>query len=293
METIMIDTMNGLSTRMAALAHESPIYEKLARYFIKDYMQVIFMTASEVAKTAKVSQGSVSRFCSALGYRGYNDLQRNLQHIVREEITAPQRYIMSFDKTGNKNKVAEIAASESENIKELELVLQSESYKLIAKTLANAKEVVLLSSRMSATLLPYMHYVMNKIRNNVSMVTPETLLWDTINLKDIKAAAIFAVCYPRYPVTLLEKLKELKAAGFTVYALTDSNFSPVSAIPDETIFVPITVSSIFDIYSTPILFLNLLCRDIAKNTDQIDKRLECIEQYDNKNGVYYKNTKGK
>lgn len=287
-ESIENRKLTMLIQKMMDIAAESPTYEKLAYYIEKNYMKIIFMTAGELAGEANISQGSVSRFCIALGYRGFNDFLRHLQQFVSEEITAPQRLQYISLNKGN-NKILNILEMEHKNIQELEsLVLQPEYQKLVNRLVA-APEIVLLSARMSATLLPYTGYILNKIRNRVIQVTPATAEWDTLNLRKPQETLIFTLAFPRYPNVLVNKLQKLKNAGFSIAAVTDSMISPIAYLADPLINVPITISSIFDIYSTPLLFLNLLLRDVAQKIDGLDRRLNQLEETESLSNIYYKN----
>ena len=280
--------LKSLLQKMITISSDSPTYGKLAYYIEKNYMRIIFMTAGELASEANISQGSVSRFCIALGYHGYNDFLRNLQKFVSEEITAPQR-LQYISQNQNNNKIRGILNMEHKNIDELETILCQPSYTQLIKKIVSAKEIVLLSARMSATLLPYTGYVLNKIRNGVVQVTPNNSMWETLSLRDPKETLIFAVAFPRYPNVLVNKLQQLKAEGFSIAAITDSIISPITYIADPIINVPITISSIFDIYSTPMMFLNLLLRDVAKEIDGLNQRLSKLEKLDSVHAVYYKN----
>ncbi|MCO7125285.1 MurR/RpiR family transcriptional regulator [Sporolactobacillus shoreicorticis] len=270
--------------KIARVAHESPTYEKLAYTIEKGYKHIIFMTASEVAEQADVSQGSVSRFCIALGYKGYNDFLHHLQQFVRKEITAPQR--LQFTTHSNKN-ISNILKLEHENIDALEPLLERPEYKQMIDQIIHADQVILLSARMSATLLSYTYYILNKIRANVVQVTPGTPAWETLELMDPARVHIFSFVFPRYPNQLLEKLKNLHHKGFSISSITDSITSPVYAVADPVLSVPITTSSIFDIYSTPILFLNLLLREVATATDGLDKRMAALESLEKRDQIYY------
>jgi DNA-binding MurR/RpiR family transcriptional regulator len=279
--------LKNLLQKMIYIANDSPTYEKLAHYIEKNYLRIIFMTAGELANEANISQGSVSRFCMALGYHGFNDFLRSLQKFVSEEITAPQR-LQYISQNKSNNKIRNILNMEHKNIDELESILCQPSYTELVRKIVAAKEIVLLSARMSATLLPYICYILNKIRNDVVQVSPGNPLWDTLDLRDPKATLIFTIAFPRYPNVLVNKLQELKGEGFSIAAITDSIISPISYIADPIINVPITISSIFDIYSTPMMFLNLLLRDVAKRIDGLDQRLNKLEKMESLNNIYYK-----
>ncbi|WP_283608255.1 MurR/RpiR family transcriptional regulator [Faecalispora anaeroviscerum] len=284
-ETTDMEPMQAFITKLSATAKESATYEKLAYYIEKNVMRIIFMTAADVALEAKVSQGSVSRFCMALGYNGYNDFQRELQKFVSERITGPQR--LNYASKDRQSAVGDILASEVNNLVELEASIGGSAYEALVDTIANAKNLILLSSRMSATLLPYMQYILNKLRNNVYMVTQETPAWNTLEYRDPIETEIVLPIFPRYPAALLKKAQVLKQNGFRITAITDSRLSPICQIADETNVVPITVASVFDIYSTPMVFLNLVFRDAAKKMPNVASRLEQIELQETRSGVYY------
>ncbi|NCG68989.1 SIS domain-containing protein [Bacillus coagulans] len=280
-----IKELNHLLEKISVLSQESPTYKKLAYFIEKNYKNVIFMTASEVAEKAGASQGSVSRFCIALGYKGYNDFLHNLQQFVRKEITAPQRlqYISNF-----RQNTSNIMDMEHQNIEELKKVISQPEYRKIVEKLASCGQLILISARMSATLLPYTYYVLNKMKDHVIQATPHEPLWETMEMLDPAHVQFLAIVFPRYPNILLNKLETLHKKGFRISAITDSITSPVVKIADEVVCIPITTSSIFDIYSTPVLFLNLLMRDVARLVEGVDKRISILEKLDQENQTYFK-----
>lgn len=284
MQNSELKNIEELIQRMACLASESPIYEKLAHFIEQNYLRIIFMTAEETAINSGVSQGSVSRFCATLGYKGYNDFLRNLQKVVSEEITAPQRYFYTTKSNGKANDIIE---KEARNISVLNEILKGDSYEYLLKTIIESKRLVLLSARMSATLLPYMKYILDKMRNDVEVIIPESTEWDRFYLKDPAKTSIIAVGFPRYSKVLLNKLKEVRELGFSINLITDSRLSSFVPFATNSIYVPITVSSLFDLYSTPMAFINLMLRDAAKNIPNLDKRLATIESYDKDNNAFY------
>lgn len=280
-----IHDMEGLVNRMLVVSVDSTVYKKIAAYIEQYYMQIIFMTAGELALKLSVSQGSVSKFCIALGYRGYADFLRNLQKFVGKEITAPERFHYT---SASMHHTDDVIEREIENLRTLKEITTGEEYKKLVETIVNAEEIVLLSARMSATLLPYMRYTLDKLRDNVRLVTPDGNDWDYFQVKYKKERVrVIAMGLPRYPRVLVEKVKELKADGYTIDIITDSRFSPLCEYADTKVFIPTTVASVFDLYSTPMAFINLLITDVSKQLPEIEERLAKIEQIDNQQKIYF------
>ena len=99
MDQLENDSTKELFKQMKVIAQESNTFHKLAIFIKENYLKIIFMTAEETATQAQLSQGSVSRFCIAMGYRGFNNFLRAIQKLVSEEMTAPQR--LQFSLSGN------------------------------------------------------------------------------------------------------------------------------------------------------------------------------------------------
>lgn len=280
-----IKDMEGLVNRMLVVSADSTVYKKIAAYIEQYYMQIIFMTAGELALQLSVSQGSVSKFCIALGYRGYADFLRNLQKFIGKEITAPERYHYTSVSTHHTDDVIE---REIENLRTLKEITAGADYHKLVDTIVNAEEIVLLSARMSATLLPYMRYTLDKLRDNVRLVTPDGNDWDYFQVKYKKERVrVIAMGLPRYPRVLVEKVKELRKDGYKIDVITDSRFSPLCKYADTKVFIPTTVASVFDLYSTPMAFINLLITDVSKQLPEMEERLAKIEQIDNQQKIYF------
>ena len=71
-----ITTMEELVKRMLEVSADSVVYQKIAAFVENHHMELIFMTAGELAGKLSVSQASVSKFFIALGYKGYADFKK-------------------------------------------------------------------------------------------------------------------------------------------------------------------------------------------------------------------------
>ncbi|MGE4484780.1 MAG: MurR/RpiR family transcriptional regulator [Oscillospiraceae bacterium] len=271
---------------MNKAAIKSQINANISAFIQMKYIQIMFMTASQLAESVGTSQGSVSRFCMSLGFNGFNDFKKTLGELVSREITLPQR--LAYTENAAMDNEA-IYTSEHNNIEKIKNLMKTEGYHELKTSMAQSKEITLISARMSATLLPYIFYLLNNIRTGVRSITPNDPAWDTMALNGSKEKLIVALMFPRYSNILLSKLRELKGGGFRIVVISDEGFPYPLAAEFNHIKLPTTVSSIFDIYSAPILFLNILARDIARETGNLAERMKALEEIEGKNNIYFKN----
>ena len=89
----MIERLNHSGRRL------SKGHRKIAQYIVEHYDKAVFMTASRLGESVGVSESTVVRFASVLGYEGYPQLQRALQELVSHRLTAVQRFEMSSEMT--------------------------------------------------------------------------------------------------------------------------------------------------------------------------------------------------
>ena len=66
--------------------------KKIATAILQDYDKVAFMTAAQLGRLVGVSESTVVRFASELGFEGYAEFQRAVQELMRIKLTPNRRY---------------------------------------------------------------------------------------------------------------------------------------------------------------------------------------------------------
>ncbi|MDE5993834.1 MAG: N-acetylmannosamine kinase, partial [Oscillospiraceae bacterium] len=66
-------------------------HRKIAEYITECYDKAAFMTASKLGKIVGVSESTVVRFATELGFEGYPELQRALKEYTSNKLTTAQR----------------------------------------------------------------------------------------------------------------------------------------------------------------------------------------------------------
>ena len=69
--------------------------KRIGQYILENYDKAAFMTAAKLGKTVKISESTVVRFAADLGYDGYPAMQKALQEMIRNKLTAVQRIEVS------------------------------------------------------------------------------------------------------------------------------------------------------------------------------------------------------
>ena len=91
MEKDILSLMNAGDRRL------SKGQRAIARYITENYDKAAFMTAGKLGRTVGVSESTVVRFATELGFDGYPGMRRAMQEMVRSRLTSVQRIAVAKD----------------------------------------------------------------------------------------------------------------------------------------------------------------------------------------------------
>ena len=97
--------------------------KRIAQYILEHYDKAAFMTAAKLGTTVGVSESTVVRFASELGFEGYPQLQRSLQELIRNRLTSVQRMEVTSDQLGETNVLHKVLNLDIEKIRDRKSVV--------------------------------------------------------------------------------------------------------------------------------------------------------------------------
>jgi DNA-binding MurR/RpiR family transcriptional regulator len=259
----MLDLFQG--TRL------TPTQRRIAHCLVQHAASAAYLSAAEVADLAGVSQPSVTRFAMALGYSGYPPLRRELRALAGT----------GSKPTGDRNAMQRAVQAEAEHLQRLSDQLESlQAVEKAAHLLVQSRPLLVLGLRAAAPLAAYFGYFAAKVHPDVRVLdTGGTQLLDRLDQACAAgAAAMLAVVLPRYPREMLETIREARAAGLQVVAITDSMVSSAAECADVVLPATVGTQLVFDLHTGPMamamVLLHAMC-DAAPEPAQ--RRLEEFE----------------
>lgn len=255
----------------------TPTQRRIAHCLVQHAASAASLSAVEVAELAQVSQPSVTRFATALGYDGYPALRRRLRDITLAGHAAPAS-------SEAENELQRAIRAEAENLHRLAGQLgQSADRERIAAAgalLADSRPLPVLGLRAAAPLADYFAYFAAKVHPDVRVFdTGGTLLADRLEqARAAGASALLAMVLPRYPREALDALAEARDAGLAVVVITDSPVSPVTEYAEIVLPAAVGTDLVFDLHTAPMalamVVLQAICDAAPADTQQ---RLEAFE----------------
>ena len=106
---------------LTIISQMSPQFSKgqrlIANYIVNHFDKAAFMTAFKLGTTVGVSESTVVRFASEVGFSGYPELQKALQELIRNKLTTVQRMDVTSDQLENGNVLARVLGKDIEKIR--------------------------------------------------------------------------------------------------------------------------------------------------------------------------------
>ncbi|MGN0763543.1 MAG: MurR/RpiR family transcriptional regulator [Aristaeellaceae bacterium] len=247
----MIERLNQSGKRL------SKGHRKIAQYIVEHYDKAVFMTANRLGESVGVSESTVVRFASALGYEGYPQLQRSLQELVSHRLTANQRFEMSTEIDPHAA-LSFVLKSDMQNLRNTLENLDNEVFEDVVQRLLQAKAIYVMGLRSAAPLAQFMGYYLNYIFDDVHLVSSgATDVFEEIS-KLHGGDVLVGISFPRYSSRTLEAMRFAKRCGAQVVAITDGPMSPLGDIADATLTARTDMASFVDSLAAPLSVINAL-----------------------------------
>lgn len=268
-------------------------HKKLAQYISSNYDKAAFMTASKLGEKVGVSESTVVRFATEMGFKGYPELQKELQQMIKSKLTAVQRMEVTSNLIGENNAIKKVLNGDIELIRDtLESVSEAE-FKKSVELINNAKKIYILGVRSSAALASFLYFYLNPVFENVILV--DTASGSEMFEKMFRISeddVCVSISFPRYSKQTINALRFINDRGSKIIAITDSAFSPIAEFADALLVAKSDMVSVVDSLVAPLSLINALIvaltfsrrEEVYNNFNRLESIWDEYQVYDKSDG---------
>jgi DNA-binding MurR/RpiR family transcriptional regulator len=257
----------------------TPKAKLLADYIINNPRKVVFMTTKELAEACHVSEATVVRFVSQLGFNGYGNFLQQLRDVLDTELTLLDRLDLTDMKSPGAERFRRIVFEEIDSLKQLFESLDQETVGRVVDYLNRDKSIYVIGSRLSYSLSYYLGWSLTKIRPNIQILKGSdgtTIDWLTIAPEN---SIVVIVATTRYPNELIRIGKSAVRQKHTLIVLTDSSTCPLIQFAHETLIAPSRHIPFIGSLTTLFCLINYIVQELASRRGDVLKRhQEKLEQ---------------
>lgn len=266
-------------------------HKRIAGYILESYDKAAYMTASKLGNTVGVSESTVVRFATELGFDGYPSLQKALQEVMRNKLTSVQRIEVTNDQIGGGDIFEKVLNLDIEKIrKTLEESSREEFYSAV-DAIIKAKRIYIIGSRSSSSLARFMAYYFNLMFENARFINTASTseMFEQI-MRIGEDDVLIGISFPRYSTQTSKAAEFAASSGAKVIAITDSKVSPLASSSDHVLIARSDMASFVDSLVAPLSLINALIVAIGiKKRDEISANFERLENIWDEYDAYEKN----
>jgi DNA-binding MurR/RpiR family transcriptional regulator len=263
--------------------------KQIAQFIIEHYDKAAFMTAAKIGETVDVSESTVVRFASSIGFSGFPELQKSLQVLIKNKLTTVQRIGLDEDASEDTDMLHKrIIRNEINSMRYLLENIDTDALDKATEAILNANKVYILGLRTSSTLANYLGFYLDVILDNVKVLNNSgvnSLYEEIIRVKETDV--LIVISFPRYSNNTIEATKFVKEHKAKVIAITDTEASPFHSLSDVSLLAKSNIVSFIDSLVVPMCMLNSLIVNIGmQEKDDILQYYDRLEELWDSHSIY-------
>ena len=250
------DLLNRINHSYSAMSKGQKL---LATYITDNYDKAVFLTAAKMGEIVGVSESTVVRFATHLGYKGYPEFQKALEELVRNKLNSIQRMEVTYGRISQSKILETVLQSDADKIKSTLEKIDQNAFEIAVNTILDAKNIYIVGIRSCAPLASFLAFYFNLMFDNVRLLhtSSSSELFEQM-VRIGKDDAIIGISFPRYSMRTLKALEFANNRNAKVITITDSVHSPMNLYSSCNLIADSDMASIVDSLVAPLSVINAL-----------------------------------
>ncbi len=277
-----------ISKIRAGMGEFSKGQRSIANYILENSSKAAYMTAVKLGDISNVSESTVVRFATELGYDGYPHFQRALREAIRNKMNAVQRLELTEEHVDPEETLETVLNADIDCIRQTMEQLDKKAFQKAVETIMSANHIYVVGVRSAGSLATFLAFYLNLMFRHVKLIPGATSAEIDEEIMRVGANdVVIGLSFPRYSTRTITALKYAKMQNATVIGITDSENSPIHTLSDCTLICSTGMTSVVDSLVAPLSVVNALIVSLCLNKkEELYKTFDRLEQLWESNGVY-------
>ena len=262
---------------------------RIADFITQHYDEAAFMTAARLGDEVGVSESTVVRFATELGFDGYPALQKALQELIRSKLTIVQRLDVTRARMVDGDVLKTVAAGDVANIRRTLEDVEPAVFEDAVERIVRARNVYVFGAGSCKHLAGFLtHYLQMLLGGQVRRIAVASQAEIFEEMLDLSAEdVVIGISFPRYSKKSVQTLRYAHDKGAGVIALTDSPLSPIAPYAGCLLTAHSDMAAIVDSLVAPLSLINALIVAVSLRTmNRVRPKLEELERLWHSYDVY-------
>ncbi|NLV49617.1 MAG: MurR/RpiR family transcriptional regulator [Clostridiales bacterium] len=242
---------------------------RIAKYIQENYDKAAFMTAARLGEVTNVSESTVVRFASELGYEGFPEMRRALQEMIRSRLTSVQRIEVAKSVIGTKDTLQAIIHSDMDKMRMTLDAVDRDSFNEAVARILCARRIYIVGTRTAAALSMFMGYYFNLLFDNVKVLgdSMSAEIFEQM-LRISSEDVLIGISFPRYSKRSVRTVRYARDIGASIICITDAPTSPLAPLADVCLYAKSDMVSFLDSLVAPLSLINALIVAVGTETNE-------------------------
>lgn len=267
----------------------SPSHKRVGEYVSHHFDKVFLLNATQLATKAGVSEATVTRFVTRLGFSGFSEFKRDLGSMVIDGYSTAKKLSESAEAFEISECVlSDILNGDIENIKDARKRISDELFQEAVKRISSARSIYILGLRSSYVLALYFAFSLRFFLKSVKLIQPA--IWDIPEqvLNSGSKDVLISISFKRYTREVVNLTEKIKKRGAYTLAITNSQLSPIAQLADMALIVQTKIPTYVESYTAPMSLINAIITAIAlENKNKALPALNKLERAFHEFETYY------
>lgn len=274
----------------SSMLHMSKGQKAIAQFILTNYERAAHITAASIGAEADVSESTVVRFATELGFSGFPAFQKKLREDLKVKLTSVERLNTSAFTSLSGNIAKSVLISDMEKLKYTIDNMDYESFNKAVEMIISANRIFILGVRSSAPLAAFLGFYFNLIFDNVRLIHTTSVSEIFEQLLSAKSGdVVIGISFPRYSKRTIKAMQYSRDSKASVIAITDKLDNPISNNADCSLLAPSDIASFVDSLVAPLSLINALIAEVGmRNRIHVAETFEKLERIWDDYGVYDK-----
>ncbi len=284
-EKKIIDVVGLIESRYDRM---SKSHKKIADFVCEQYDQAVFMTAAQLGKEVDISESTVVRFASALGFEGYPEFQDALASWVKNAWNGITKVNLKYGRSTQSEVLGGVFNSDIDKLADTLKNIDPEAFEAVVDTIYNARKVFVIGLRSCEPLADFLSMYLSMIRDDVILIrsTNVTEIFEQM-IRVNEEDCVIGISFPRYSMRTLKALEFANDRNAKVVTITDNIHSPMRLYSSLNLYARSDMISIVDSLVAPLSVINAIVVALClKDPEGVKKNLDDLGNVWNNYQVY-------
>lgn len=257
----------------------SKSHKNIAAYIIENYEKAVFLTAAEISKEVGVSESTVVRFASGLGYNGFPELHRAMEQLIKKKLDNVRKIEFSKKNSTRDELIKAVLQSDIAKLEDTFDSLDLTALDVAIENILSAETIYIIGIRNCAPLAECLHFYLNMICPHVVLLqsTSNSEIFEQM-MRISENDAMIGISFPRYSMRTLKAMEFASSRKAKMISITDSVYSPMNLYSSCNLLAKSDLSSVIDSLVAPLSIINALVMALyMEREEEVLRNMELVE----------------